>query len=257
MTVSTGNPHSRKVATEIALAAAQQILNNVQALLRKIPPKCQWYAVCWDLDECAFDVSTIRQEPERGDDPALFKQPLVFPWVYIPADPDIADLGGTRSGYAAVVAAVKWLNQHCHGRASLALHIHGQQNTDELADIARSVGGKLLRSVSSGFIPNTTPPIRHREQITARVRSQPLRYTRSRRRSDQLADIVSSGNRHRVRNGLRAAIQQSRTIQRPIPQAVPFVPGHRLRGETEDQFRERVELETYADSIVKAIGLHD
>jgi hypothetical protein len=233
------------ISTGKSLDRAWETLRAVQEILTKLPPKCEWYAVCWDYDECCFDTSTIRQEPERGEDPRFFKQPLVWPWVYIPRDADLPD-NFQSPGYTRVVAAVKQLNESCHW----------QRNTDEIADIVASVGGCLLRGIASGMTPNTTPPPRFRPSTTVRIRSQPQRYTRAKARGEQLANLASN-NRSRARTALRDSIRQSRTIHRPIPQVSEhggtFVPGHQLRGETEEAFRERVGLETWADEIIRCV----
>jgi hypothetical protein len=257
--VSTGNFSS--LADN--LSASEQLLTTVRELVCKRPPKCIWYAVCWDYDQCIFDISTIRQEPERGDDPTLFRQPFVFPWVYLPADADVPlpkqngmDIPHAEPpGYTRVCQAVRHLNEHCHGMVGLTFGRNSQRNTEEIADIVSSVGGKLLRSVSNSAPPNTIPTPRFREPTTARVRSQPQRYTKSRRRGEQLADLADKP-RNRIRCELREAIRQTRTKHRPVPLPVNnFVPWHEKHGFTEDETREWLGIETYADQIVKALGL--
>lgn len=268
MTLSTGNSAQPD--------KINQLLNTIRGLVCDSPPPVspiQWFAVRWDFDESQFDITTLRQEPDIVS-PIKDQHALTWPWVYIPAVPAIPAPQAGQNGYPPTAyAAVKWINQQCHGTSSRASELlalaTGKIKANPIADIVRRVGGVVIRPTSTDQLatqpqPRKLYPLKQppadREPINPRVRSQPQRYTRTKHRSNQLANLASH-DRPVVKSGLRLAIQQARrkaptppvtSSPVPVPPRIDLSTG---KSRTEDELREWLGLQTYADQIITALGL--
>ncbi len=160
------------------------------AILAALP--VLWFAVRYDNDLTLLDPTTLRQEPERTPHPHLFRHPLIFPWCYIPAVPDLRTVAnpGPRDAIRFINSRLLLSAHHDSGSKGLAL-----QYIKHLADIVQAIGGRVIHQVAEPAAPpvlvnglKLTP--RDKAVTIARHRSQPQRYSRQLRSQQQLAEHV-------------------------------------------------------------------